>query len=376
MPDIVPHYAVKSCPEPLLMKELAAGGVKFDCASGREIREVLCVGKDSEKNIIFANPHKVKRDIELARDVGVQETVVDSEEEIGRIAESGWRPNLLVRLAVEDAGSRSPFSIKFGAEANSWSRIFKKAEMEGLEIRGCSFHIGSGCKDLTQYERAIDICRRFFIEAGRNVPNRIDTVDIGGGFMPGSKFIEAARIINESRKRWQNSPYYYPQRWIAEPGRFFSAPSHCLYTPVIMRKRGIGGKGWRYIIDESIYGQFSCIPFDHSTPKWIHLREDEGVEEERGEEGDEGYIFGRTCDSIDLIAYSEKMPRLKEGDWLCFPGMGAYTSSSASEFNGFPKPDVLWQDMGWIDEESVAENGNIIYPVYCDSRISLSKKFD
>ena len=26
------------------------------------------------------------------------------------------------------------------------------------------------------------------------------------------------------------------------------------------------------------------------------------------------------------------------GDWLWFPNMGAYTSVTASEFNGFPRP--------------------------------------
>jgi hypothetical protein len=34
------------------------------------------------------------------------------------------------------------------------------------------------------------------------------------------------------------------------------------------------------------------------------------------------------------------MEDLEVGDWLYFPLMGAYTSATASEFNGFPKPEV------------------------------------
>jgi hypothetical protein len=32
---------------------------------------------------------------------------------------------------------------------------------------------------------------------------------------------------------------------------------------------------------------------------------------------------------------------MEVGDWLYFPLMGAYTSATASEFNGFPKPAQL-----------------------------------
>jgi hypothetical protein len=35
------------------------------------------------------------------------------------------------------------------------------------------------------------------------------------------------------------------------------------------------------------------------------------------------------------------MEELEVGDWLYFPMMGAYTSATASEFNGFPKPHLL-----------------------------------
>ena len=42
-----------------------------------------------------------------------------------------------------------------------------------------------------------------------------------------------------------------------------------------------------------------------------------------------------------MIARSENMEELEVGDWLWFPNMGAYTTATASEFNGFPKPPVF-----------------------------------
>jgi Pyridoxal-dependent decarboxylase, C-terminal sheet domain len=46
-------------------------------------------------------------------------------------------------------------------------------------------------------------------------------------------------------------------------------------------------------------------------------------------------VFGPTCDSIDVIARSVLLPKLKVGDWLYFNNMGAYTMAAASSFNGF-----------------------------------------
>jgi diaminopimelate decarboxylase len=38
------------------------------------------------------------------------------------------------------------------------------------------------------------------------------------------------------------------------------------------------------------------------------------------------------------------MPEMDEGDWLRFDNMGAYTTVTASEFNGFPKPELYIEE--------------------------------
>jgi diaminopimelate decarboxylase len=97
--------------------------------------------------------------------------------------------------------------------------------------------------------------------------------------------------------------------------------------------------GWRYTVDDSIYGQFSNILFDKAKPKWIRVSPDGKLRRYV-----KGTIFGRTCDSLDRIARSEQMEELEVGDWLWFPRMGAYTRATATEFNGFPMPDVIVTD--------------------------------
>jgi ornithine decarboxylase len=324
MSGIKPYYAVKCNPEPLLLKWLSASGVGFDCASAREIAAVKAVKADAD--IIFANPCKKREDIYYAMENQVTTTVVDSIEEIDKLAECQWPYKSLIRIRVEDSGSKMPFGAKFGADPKTVSNLLAYANQRGQQISGISFHVGSGCEDPTQYRSAIKLASSMNCDTYK-------TIDIGGGFT-NDGFNAAAIQIQRARG-------FIPSKTnlIAEPGRFFAATSHDLFVKVIGKKRDLGN-GYRYTLDESLYGQFSCIPFDQAQPKWIRVRDQ--WEPRRNDAP--GILYGRTCDSVDTIAKSPAMEELMEGDWLWFPNMGAYTTVTSTEFNGFPKPPVLELD--------------------------------
>jgi len=53
------------------------------------------------------------------------------------------------------------------------------------------------------------------------------------------------------------------------------------------------------------------------------------------------HVAGPTCDSVDVILRDEPLPSdLQEGDFIYIRNAGAYTTAYASEFNGFPLPEV------------------------------------
>jgi ornithine decarboxylase len=320
MPGVKPYYAVKCNPEPLLLKWLVSYGSGFDCASAREIEAVKSI--DVNADIIFANPCKKREDIFYAIESGVKTTVVDSSEEIDKLVSCNWTYDSFIRIRVEDTGSKMPFGAKFGASAESVKGLIDYAKSKGQNISGISFHVGSGCQDASQYKKAIELA---------GLLNPSNTIDIGGGFT-NDGFIKASQEIRRARG-------YIPSKTklIAEPGRFFAATSHDLFVKVIGKKPAINGNGYRYTLDESLYGQFSCIPFDQAQPKWIRIRSSK--EEKRREVP--AILYGRTCDSVDMIAASPSAEELVEGDWLWFPHMGAYTTVTSTEFNGFPKPPLI-----------------------------------
>jgi len=330
LPNVIPYYAVKCNPEPLLLQTLIKHGINFDCASLREVTEVKKnIHSEPSPNILYAHPMKSKKDIYALEKIGISTTVVDSLEECEKLSECKWKGTTLIRVAVNDKDSKMPFSSKFGVTEKE---LVKIAKFSNIPITGVSFHVGSGCENPLQYKSAIEFASGTGFDILRNYMHLPNIVDIGGGFSSNPEhFTNSMKLIKKDINNIPRNRFI-----IAEPGRFIAQPSQDLFVKVIAKKPGLDGRGWRYVIDESLYGQFSCIPFDHQKPAWFRVPE---YDSKNVRNVNDSIIFGRTCDSLDVIAKG-LMEDLEVGDWLYFPLMGAYTSATASEFNGFPKPEI------------------------------------
>lgn len=60
-------------------------------------------------------------------------------------------------------------------------------------------------------------------------------------------------------------------------------------------------------------------------------------------------IWGPTCDGLDCIQKSIRLPKLEIGEWIYWKNMGAYTISAAVQFNGLPfgKPLYFMSKQFW-----------------------------
>jgi ornithine decarboxylase len=271
---------------------------------------------------------------------------VDSAEECFKLDSNGWKGSAILRVAVGDSESKMPFSTKFGASMDEVKIIAKRCQ---VPITGVSFHVGSGCDSAEQYRVAIKYCVKDIFPILEAYGHQSTTLDIGGGFSSNmSEFIKVADVISKTIQESVSNNINV----IAEPGRYLAQPCQDLFVKIIAKKPGLYGRGWRYVMDESLYSHFSCIPFDHQRPAWLHIPSEEraGLEEKQ-----EGILFGRTCDSLDVIAKGMMEP-MEVGDWLYFPLMGAYTSATASEFNGFPKPVTIVDNGFYLPDVDMAWN--------------------
>jgi ornithine decarboxylase len=325
------------------MTELFGSRMGFDCASINEMETVRRLSADVD--IVYAQPCKTTQDIQQSKQYSVQTTVVDSPEEMRKLGLAKWHGDVLIRLLVPDTNSRQPFSKKFGAPIQWVPQILTVAQQFNIPISGVSFHVGSECENPEQFARAIQVCHQAF-ELGKTQGAKMDLIDIGGGFLP-----TEINLKNVAAAIRSASGMYFPYnktsmgaelQWIAEPGRFLSSTSQSLYTPIIGCKRGLPSTDpmapeIRYTLNESVYGYFSNVPFDGQKPEF-RIAHKNSVSNSSAR----AILFGRTCDGADVISSNILLPTMEEGDWLRADHMGAYTNVTASEFNGFPKPDIIY----------------------------------
>jgi ornithine decarboxylase len=350
LPVVHPFYAIKCNPDRTILHAVYDAGLDFDCASRRELQSVQELARlpaDAARRIIYANPCKSERDIAYAKEMGSPTTVVDSLEELEKL--KGYQGGALIRIAVDDRESLMPFSTKFGARSLLLPALSHLAKQDGVDIHGISFHVGSNCLTGKAYGEAIRLAYASLGIVRRMGHPNACTIDLGGGYLPcPADFKEKAVYIRDAIMEVNTQEVSSGNNgitFIAEPGRFFATRSYDLFVQVIGKKRSKGF--WSYTIDDSIYGQFTSILFDHAEPYWIRVQQPG----ERERTFSEGVLFGRTCDSVDVIARAEHMEELQVGDWLWFPAMGAYTRATASEFNGFPIPPVF------VDTDEVSHQG-------------------
>ena len=339
MPRVEPFYAVKCNDDKLLVRTLAALGTGFDCASKAEIELVTNIGVSPER-IIFANPAKMASHIRYASAVGVDVMTFDSETELRKIKQYMPHAQLVIRIRCDAASAQAPLGIKFGCDPITEApRLLKMAAVLGLDVVGVSFHVGSGAREFGVYALAIQMCRVLFTLGTDLGHRRMHLLDIGGGF-PGSSHLsirEASQVINTALE------LHFPERSvrvIAEPGRYFAAAAYTLAT-MIHAKREVVGKGEEgdeethtmYFINDGVYGSFNCILHDHQhvVAEPLHASCERSLP---------CSVWGPTCDGLDCVLPSTRLPPLGLAEWMVWRDMGAYTLPVASSFNGFPVPRV------------------------------------
>jgi len=345
LPRIEPFYAVKCNPDPVILKKMAAMGVGFDCASKNEINSMLSLGVNPDR-IIYANPCKQASHIRFACASDVKMMTFDNKEELLKIKQHFPAAKLVLRIITDDSNSVCRLSSKFGASLEITEDLLSAARELQLDVIGVSFHVGSGCMDPNAFRDAVCSARIVFDQAERMGFN-MSLLDVGGGF-PGSqgtqiKFEEIANVL-----RVAVDEMFPPEiRVIAEPGRFFVSSAFTLAVHVTARRsvNDNGKESFMYYINDGVYGSFNCILFDHAVvvPKVLTTGDEFHYGKEQSEyELFPSSIWGPTCDSMDCITKSAKLPKLDIGDWLYFENMGAYTNCAASTFNGFKKSHIVY----------------------------------
>jgi ornithine decarboxylase len=327
MPRVRPHYAVKANPDRRVLKVLAQEGVGFEIASTAELDLLLGLGIPAAE-VFFSNPVKSRDAITYAASKGVEWYVVDSTDEVRKVHEVKPDAKLYLRIAAPNIGSDWPLSGKFGAGAADAREIVGYAAKRGADLAGVTFHVGSQCRNPENWRVAIEKARSLFDQMAKaGLKPRL--LNIGGGYpvrhvkpIPSIEVI--GQVVNDALKAFPDDV-----KIIAEPGRYLVSDAG-YFVCRVLGTASRAGKRWMHWdagmfggVIETTEGLKYKIRTDRSGPDipWT--------------------VGGPTCDSVDVILRDEPLPSdLQEGDFVYIRNAGAYTTAYASNFNGFPLPEV------------------------------------
>lgn len=333
LPRVKVFYAIKANPHRRILELMRDLGSNFDVASDGEIMELSSLGVDGSR-MIYANPMKTVNGLRACRNAGVGKMTFDSAGEIDKMARECPGATVLLRIRIDNSSAHVDLNKKFGAAREQALELLLKARDAGLDAAGIAFHVGSQTTSADTYLYALDIAREIFEEAAA-AGMQLRIMDIGGGFpIPEPKVrFNLQEMLNQINARLDED---FPgvEIW-AEPGRFICGTAVNLITSVIgVTERG--GQPW-YFLDEGLYGTFSGVLFDQWDFKLISFKEGEQVA---------ATFAGPSCDSLDIMFRGKMTVRQEEGDLILVPICGAYTSASATTFNGFSKANfVVWEDV-------------------------------
>jgi ornithine decarboxylase len=338
LPKVQAYYAVKANPEPEIVRTLYKAGASFDVASLAEFslvyKNIRGLAPSARQNfiwdkIVYANPIKPRETLE-ALDRYKPLVTFDNPAELEKIRR--WAPHagLVLRLRVPNTGSMVELSSKFGCDPGEAVDLVEAGFRAGLVVEGLSFHVGSQCTNFDNFVQALNMAAAVMREAGAR-GREIKILDIGGGFpVPYNKHVQPFSLL--ARKINAEIGRLFPPEIeiLAEPGRFLVATAATAVARVIGKAVRDGKRS--YYIDDSVYHTYSGIIFDHCQYRVKTFRK--GPTEFCA-------VFGQTCDGLDTISQSEELPELEIGDLVYSEHIGAYSSASATWFNGFAPAKVV-----------------------------------
>jgi diaminopimelate decarboxylase len=342
----VPHticYSVKANSNLSILRLLARKGCGFDVVSGGELERVLVADRRAARKIVFSGVGKSRDEMKAALKAGILLFNVESESELGALAECAARLRKVARVALrvnpDVAADTHPYistglhKHKFGVPIGSARALYTKASKERyLKVAGVSVHIGSQITDVAPFAEAVARVADFVREL-RADGHQVDYVDTGGGLgiayqEPGVAFAEhvaSYALAVTDPLRGLNV------HLLLEPGRAIVGPAGVLLTSVIYRKQNDGKRflvvdaAMNDLIRPALYGAYHEI-----VP--VAQRKNVSTKKETID------VVGPVCESGDFFARDRELSRVEEGDLLAILDAGAYGMVLASNYNTRPRP--------------------------------------
>jgi len=322
-------YALKANPDIAIADLVNKQGIGFEISSEGELGILSSLNIKPEK-IISSNPVKSINFLKMAADYGITFFSYDSANEIDKIKRFIPGANVYIRLSVPNEGSAWPLSNKFGVELDDAVRLISYAKHQGLNPVGATFHVGSQCTNLDNWNIAINKVK-ILGDMAKQRGIELSLLNIGGGYP--INYINNAiniEIIEKNINKLIFEKFSEDLEIYIEPGRFVVGNAGVLVGSVIGKAKRYD-EDWLYID----VGVFNGLMESLGGIRYTYIVENYKSKKKRW------IITGPSCDSFDVIDKNVILPEPDIGGLILILSGGAYTISYASEFNGFLIPKTI-----------------------------------
>jgi len=358
--DLQVVFASKAFPCTAVLSLLAGEGLWCDVASGGELHLALAAGYGPERIVLHGNA-KSEAELRMALEERVRLIVVDNFDEIDRLErllrepahasgeglrarpagaeEAGTpaaRPDqaVLVRVTPDVRGkthekiSTGQADSKFGfAMDQAQEAIARVQGVRGLSLEGVHAHIGSQLLSLQPFRSEVAQMAKL---------GDFPVWNLGGGLgvrytedQPAPPTIEeyVGAIVAAARAEGM-------RRLLLEPGRSLCANACVTLYTVESVKQNVS----RWV---AVDGGMSdnLRPMLYGAPYEAHVAD-------RLHGSTKCVLAGKHCESGDVIVREALLDDPRPGDVIVTPATGAYGYAMASNYNGVPRPPVIFCSEG------------------------------
>jgi ornithine decarboxylase len=324
-------YAVKANPDIEILRFLNGLSLGFEIASEGELEILSSIGVEPSR-IISSNPVKSLKFLKIAASYQVNHFSFDSMDEVDKIAKFIPDCNVYIRLSVPNEGSEWPLSKKFGVEIDDAVSLLSYAQDRGLNPVGITFHVGSQCTNIYNWNIALDKAKTLW-DISRKKGMKLRLLNIGGGYpIKYTKNVVSIEAIEKNVNKLIFERFPEDIEIHIEPGRAVVGDAG-IFVSTVIGKAVRGDEDWVYID----VGVFNGLMESVGGIKYSYIVE--GYKQARSRK--QWTIAGPSCDSFDVIDKNVSLPEPQVGNLMLILSSGAYTVSYASEFNGFSIPKTI-----------------------------------
>ena len=328
-------FASKAFPCTAVLRVFEQEGLSVDVASGGELALALNAGFDGDRILLHGNA-KSARELQAAVEAGAR-IVVDNFDDIDKLDALGQPAKVMIRVTpgvVADTHAAiltGHAGSKFGFSLAQAPRAIERLERAAwADLHGLHMHIGSQLFDLEPWRLAVEALATL---------GDFPAYDLGGGLavsytpdrLPPSVPEYVSAMIASANELLGTG-----KRLAIEPGRALTATAGVtLYTVESVKDVDLPDGNVRFV---AVDGGMS----DNLRPMLYDAPYQADLVDRVGAAGTPCTVVGKHCESGDVLIRETTLPEPRPGDVLVTPVTGAYVYAMANNYNGVPRPPVVF----------------------------------